>query len=195
MWDERYAEEEYAYGKQPNDFLVENFRVIPKGKVLSLAEGEGRNAVFLAQQGYDVTAVDGSSVGLEKAQKLAQEKGVKITTIQADLDSYEIETNMWDGIISIFCPLTESQRQRIHQQVVLGLKENGVYLIEAYTPEQVELGTGGGKSIETMTTKQSLEQDLSALKFLKLHQTIREIIEGKYHTGIGSVVQGIAVKI
>lgn len=195
MWDERYAEEEYAYGKQPNDFLVENFRVIPKGKVLSLAEGEGRNAVFLAQQGYDVTAVDGSSVGLEKAQKLAQEKGVKITTIQADLDSYEIETNMWDGIISIFCPLTESQRQRIHQQVVLGLKENGVYLIEAYTPEQVELGTGGGKSIETMTTKQSLEQDLSALKFLKLHQTIREIIEGKYHTGMGSVVQGIAVKI
>lgn len=195
MWDERYAEEEYAYGKQPNDFLVENFKVIPKGKVLSLAEGEGRNAVFLAQQGYDVTAVDGSSVGLEKAQKLAQEKGVKITTIQADLDSYEIETNMWDGIISIFCPLTESQRQRIHQQVVLGLKENGVYLIEAYTPEQVELGTGGGKSIETMTTKQSLEQDLSALKFLKLHQTIREIIEGKYHTGMGSVVQGIAVKI
>ncbi len=195
MWDERYAEEEYAYGKQPNDFLVESFKVIPKGKVLSLAEGEGRNAVFLAQQGYDVTAVDGSSVGLEKAQKLAQEKGVKITTIQADLDSYEIETNMWDGIISIFCPLTESQRQRIHQQVVLGLKENGVYLIEAYTPEQVELGTGGGKSIETMTTKQSLEQDLSALKFLKLHQTIREIIEGKYHTGIGSVVQGIAVKI
>lgn len=195
MWDERYAEGEYAYGKQPNDFLVENFKVIPKGKVLSLAEGEGRNAVFLAQQGYDVTAVDGSSVGLEKAQKLAQEKGVKITTIQADLDSYEIETNMWDGIISIFCPLTESQRQRIHQQVVLGLKENGVYLIEAYTPEQVELGTGGGKSIETMTTKQSLEQDLSALKFLKLHQTIREIIEGKYHTGMGSVVQGIAVKI
>ncbi|OTG94132.1 class I SAM-dependent methyltransferase [Acinetobacter sp. ANC 3832] len=195
MWDERYAEEEYAYGKQPNDFLVENFKVIPKGKVLSLAEGEGRNAVFLAQQGYDVTAVDGSSVGLEKAQKLAQEKGVKITTIQADLDSYEIEANTWDGIISIFCPLTESQRQRIHQQVVAGLKENGVYLIEAYTPEQVELGTGGGKSIETMTTKQSLEQDLSALKFLKLHQTIREIIEGKYHTGIGSVVQGIAVKI
>ncbi len=195
MWDERYAEEEYAYGKQPNDFLVENFKVIPKGKVLSLAEGEGRNAVFLAQQGYDVTAVDGSSVGLEKAQKLAQEKGVKITTIQADLDSYEIEANTWDGIISIFCPLTEYQRQRIHQQVVAGLKENGVYLIEAYTPEQVELGTGGGKSIETMTTKQSLEQDLSALKFLKLHQTIREIIEGKYHTGIGSVVQGIAVKI
>lgn len=195
MWDERYAEGEYAYGKQPNDFLVENFKVIPKGKVLSLAEGEGRNAVFLAQQGYDVTAVDGSSVGLEKAQKLAQEKGVKITTIQADLDSYEIEANTWDGIISIFCPLTESQRQWIHQQVVAGLKENGVYLIEAYTPEQVELGTGGGKSIETMTTKQSLEQDLSALKFLKLHQTIREIIEGKYHTGMGSVVQGIAVKI
>ena len=79
--------------------------------------------------------------------------------------------------------------------MVAGLKENGVYLIEAYTPEQVELGTGGGKSIETMTTKQSLEQDLSALKFLKLHQTIREIVEGKYHTGIGSVVQGIAVKI
>jgi len=195
MWDERYSEAEYVYGKKPNDFLAENYERIPQGKVLSLAEGEGRNAVFLALQNYDVTAVDASQVGLDKAQKLAAENQVKINTIQANLDDFEIEENAWDGIISIFCPMTDSQRHVLHQKVIKGLKKDGVFLLEAYTPEQLQFATGGGQSAELMTTKESLERDFSGqLKILKLHRIERRVVEGKYHTGMASVVQLIAVK-
>ena len=105
MWDERYSSEAYAYGKNPNQFLEENYKVIPKGKVLSLAEGEGRNAVFLAKQGYIVTAVDSSQIGLEKARKLAEENEVSIELINADLADFDLGDHEWDGIVSIFCPL------------------------------------------------------------------------------------------
>ena len=100
MWNERYAEAGYAYGTEPNDFLVAHAAQIPPGRVLCLAEGQGRNAVWLAQQGYDVTAVDLSEVGLAKAQQLAAERGVQLTTIQADLAQFTIEPQTWDGIVS-----------------------------------------------------------------------------------------------
>lgn len=90
MWDERYSTDEYVYGIEPNDFLKANYSSIPKGKVLCLAEGEGRNAVFLAELGYSVTAVDSSSVGLKKAEKLAHMRGVQLECIHGDLEHYEI---------------------------------------------------------------------------------------------------------
>ena len=144
MWDERYSSKEYAYGTTPNEFLVEKVSCIPKGKVLSLAEGEGRNAVFLAKQGYAVTAVDGSLVGLNKARKLAEENNVVVEFIHADLADYDLGENKWDGIISIFCPLPSSLRKALYKRVIAGLKQNGVFLVEAYTPDQLKHGTGGG---------------------------------------------------
>ena len=92
MWDERYRSDDYVYGTQPNDFLKANAGAIQKGKVLSLAEGEGRNAVFLAKSGYEVTAVDSSSVGLEKAARLAKENDTNIEFILADLNEYQIDS-------------------------------------------------------------------------------------------------------
>lgn len=135
MWDERYSEAQYAYGKEPNDFLAENYNALPIGKVLSLAEGEGRNAVFLAKKGYEVTAVDSSEVGLKKAEKLANEHGVKIDLVQADLANYDIGENKWDGIVSIFCPLPAAVRTNVYRKSVKGLKSGGVFLLEAYTPD------------------------------------------------------------
>src|SRR5262245_21514589 len=114
MWDERYSSEEYAYGTKPNEFLEANFNRIPKGNLLSIAEGEGRNAVFLAKQGYTVTAVDASLVGLNKARKLAEEHGVSIELIQADLADYDLGENQWDGIVSIFCPLPSAIRKQLY---------------------------------------------------------------------------------
>ena len=111
MWDERYSPDEYVYGKDPNQFLEDNYNAIPKGKVLSLAEGEGRNAVFLAKQGYSVTAVDASQVGLSKAKKLAEENGVELELIRGDLVDFDIGENKWDGIVSIFCPLPSALRK------------------------------------------------------------------------------------
>lgn len=194
MWDERYSAEEYAYGKAPNQFLAEHFAAIPKGKVLSLAEGEGRNAVFLAQQGYAVTAVDASRVGLQKAQKLADEQGVSLELIHADLAEFDLGNEQWDGIVSIFCPLPSALRQQLHQKVVAALKPGGVYLIEAYTPEQLKHGTGGGKSADTMTTQADLMCELQGLHFQHLLELERDVVEGIYHTGLGAVVQALALK-
>jgi 2-polyprenyl-3-methyl-5-hydroxy-6-metoxy-1,4-benzoquinol methylase len=105
VWDERYSADEYVYGTSPNEFLVEKVSCIPKGKVLSLAEGEGRNAVFLAREGYSVTAVDASLVGLNKARELAEKNDVVVEFIHTDLADYDLGEDKWDGIVSIFCPL------------------------------------------------------------------------------------------
>ncbi|HEV2704391.1 MAG TPA: class I SAM-dependent methyltransferase [Pyrinomonadaceae bacterium] len=194
MWDERYSTEDYAYGTKPNRFLEENFNHIPKGQVLSLAEGEGRNAVFLAKQGYSVTAVDASIVGLNKARKLAEENEVVVEFVHADLADYELGENRWDGIVSIFCPLPSSLRKQLYKKVEAALKPNGVFLLEAYTPEQLKHGTGGGSSTDVMQSKESLSLELAGLRFRHLIELERDVIEGIYHTGIGAVVQAIATK-
>lgn len=194
MWDKRYDIEEYAYGKAPNEFLAERCGEIPKGRVLSLGDGEGRNGVFLAQQGYAVTAVDGSRVGLDKAQKLAEENGVQIELVHADLAEFDMGEDAWDGIVSIFIPLPSALRRAVHAKVVAALRPGGVFLLEAYRPEQLRYGTGGGDSADTMTTKASLEQDLTGLHFRHLAECERKVVEGIYHTGLAAVVQAIAVK-
>lgn len=195
MWDERYESDEYAYGTEPNDFLAKNYHDIPKGKVLNLAEGEGRNAVFLAKKGYSVTAVDASKVGLKKAENLAKENNVEIELIHADLTEFDIKENTWDGIISIFCPLPQAIRRNVHQRAVMGLKLDGVFLLEAYTPEQIKYKTGGGNAIDVMTTKDSILSDLEGMHFIHVEELEREVIEGQYHTGLGAVLQTIAKKV
>jgi SAM-dependent methyltransferase len=192
MWDARYNTEEYVYGTAPNDFLKENYQQIPKGKVLCLAEGEGRNAVFLAKQGYEVTAVDSSEVGLNKAQKLADENGVNITTVHADLAKYELGTEKWDGIVSIFCHLPKKIHEDLHMRVVNALKHQGIFLLEAYRPEQLELGTGGPPVKAMMMTEDDLTDELDGLHFLLIQEIEREVHEGSLHNGLGAVVQLIA---
>jgi SAM-dependent methyltransferase len=194
MWDERYDTKEYVYGKEPNDFLKMNVHSIPKGKVLCLAEGEGRNAVFLAKLGYSVTAVDTSLVGLDKAKKLAEKNSVEIELVHADLAQYDFGKNKWDGIVSIFCPLPSPIRKKMYKNIVQGLKKDGVFLLEAYTPDQLKHGTGGGNSVDVMQTALSLNDELAGLSFIHLTEIEREVLEGTYHTGLGSVVQTIATK-
>ncbi|NOU49415.1 class I SAM-dependent methyltransferase [Pseudoalteromonas sp. JBTF-M23] len=194
MWDQRYSSERYVYGEQPNDFLRDMVQLLPKGKVLSIAEGEGRNAVFLAKLGYKVIAVDSSAVGLTKAQKLARRHNVYIECIHTDLAEFEFGENQWHGIISIFCPLPSTIRKLVYQKVEQGLVNGGVFLTESYTPDQPRYGTGGGSCIDTMQTKATLTQELPNLKFNHLVELEREVIEGDFHTGLGAVVQAIATK-
>ncbi|MCG8567408.1 MAG: class I SAM-dependent methyltransferase, partial [Desulfobacterales bacterium] len=113
-WDQRYQSDAYLYGTQPNDFLRERVNHIPKGRVLSLAEGEGRNAVYLALQGHEVTAVDASSVGLEKARQLAGKHRVKVNWIQSNLGDFDLGAAQWDAIVSIFCHIAPDQRRALH---------------------------------------------------------------------------------
>lgn len=195
MWDERYDREEYVYGTKPNTFLKEHKHAIPKGNVLSLAEGEGRNAVFLAQQGYRVTAIDGSIVGIDKARRLADKMGVTVNFIHGDLADVDIGVNRWDAVVSVFCPLPPSIRRPLYQKVEKGLKKGGVFILEAYRPEQLAYGTGGGSDIEVMQSASTLRAELPRLAFSHLCELEREVIEGVFHTGKGAVVQAIATKV
>ena len=194
MWNERYSSDRYAYGMEANDFLVSMIDRLPGGKILCLAEGEGRNAVWLAEQGNEVTAVDASDIGLQKADRLAQARGVEITSIHADLADYDIGTQQWDAIISIFCHLPPALRQDVHRRCVAGLRDNGMILLEAYTPSQLEYKTGGPPVAEMMMDMRSLRSELNGLEFLHLQECVREIHEGEFHNGPGAVVQALARK-
>ena len=194
-WDEKYGAPGHYYGTEPNDFLREHHAVIPAGgRVLCLAEGEGRNAVFLAQQGLEVVAVDQSPVGLRKAQTLAAKRGVTISTVVADLADYRIEPGHWDGIVSIWCHLPEPLRADVHRQVVVGLKHGGAFLLEAYTPAQLNYGTGGPKSIDLLPTLAELRIELDGLDLVHAAEREREVHEGQGHFGLSAVVDIVAVK-
>lgn len=194
MWDERYSADEYIYGKDPNKFLANSAANLPKGKILCVAEGEGRNAVYLATHGYEVVAVDSSSVGLEKAKKLANERGVTIETIVADLAHFDIEPESWDGVVSIFAHLPPAARKELHKKIVSGLRPGGVLILEAYRPDQLKYKTGGPPTAELMMTLQSLEDELLGLEFEYAVELDRDVTEGQFHTGTGAVVQIIGRK-
>jgi SAM-dependent methyltransferase len=195
MWDQRYDTPEYVYGREPNAFLAANLPSLPGGRALCLAEGEGRNAVFLARSGFDTTAVDLSAVGLRKARALAEESGVRIETVRADLAEYPIPVASIDLIVSIFCHLPAVVRTDLHRRVVDGLRAGGVYLLEAYTPDQIGRGTGGPSRPELMVTLEDLRRELHGLEIEHGRELVRPFDEGSLHQGDGAVVQVIARKV
>jgi len=192
FWDRRYSEPAYAYGTEPNGFLVEVADRIPPGPVLCLAEGEGRNAVWLAERGHAVTAIDASAAGLAKAQTLANSRSVRIETIAADLASFTIEPGTWSGIVAIFAHLPPPLRCSVHRAAAQGLIPGGVFVIEAFTPRQLALGTGGPQKPELLYTLDLLRQDLTGLDIEIGREVERDVVEGRYHTGRAAVVQMLA---
>jgi len=188
FWNDRYAAAHHVYGEEPNAFLMEAASHIPSGPVLCLAEGEGRNAVYLATLGHRVTAVDQSEVGLAKALRLAAAHGMEIHTVTADLADYEIAADVWAGIIAIFAHLPPALRQRIHGQAAAGLQPGGVFILEAYTPAQLAYDAGGPKAPELLMT-------LAGLEFQIARELERDVTEGTGHTGRGAVVQLLARKV
>jgi SAM-dependent methyltransferase len=194
MWDQRYSQPGFAYGTEPNGFLVSVVDRIPPGRVLSLGEGEGRNATFLASLGFEVVAVDLSEVGLDKCRRLAAERGVRVTTMTADLREFTIVPESWEGIVSIFCHLPRDVRARVYRAAVAGLKPGGVFVFEAYTPRQLEYGTGGPSSEALLVSLHDLLRELSGLRFILAVEKEREVLEGVYHNGVAHVVQVVGIK-
>lgn len=194
MWDERYSTDEFVYGTTANEFLVSTIDRLPKGRVLCVAEGEGRNAVYLAQEGCEVVAVDASRVGLDKAARLARQRGVHIETVVADLADFAIQPHSWDAVVSIFCHLEPQLRKALHRRVVAGLRPGGVLVLEAYRPEQIRYATGGPAAADMMPSLAELRDELEGLEFEHAVEIVRNVSEGKYHTGKGAVVQVLAVK-
>ncbi len=194
MWNQRYSSDEFAYGTEPNTFLVENARLLT-GPVLSLAEGEGRNAVFLASLGLDVLGVDGSEVGLEKAQKLAASKGVEIKTEIADLATYEPPANFYGSVVSISAHLPSDVRRRLYPSVEQSLKLGGIILLEAYSKSQLSRDTGGPKDPDMLMTAPDIVKEFPNCEVILCHEIEREVVEGEFHTGLASVVQFIGRKM
>jgi SAM-dependent methyltransferase len=197
MWDERYASADYFYGKDANDFLKEQINHIDDGDhVLCLAEGEGRNAVFIAgaKKNLTVVAVDSSTVGLQKTDALAAENGVSVQTVLADLAEFDFGESRWDVIVSIWCHLPAELRRKVHSAAVRALKPGGRLILEAYTPAQLKHGTGGPKAPDMLMELVELEKEFSGLNFLLGHEIERDIHEGQGHRGLSAVVQVLALK-
>ena len=193
MWNERYGSDDFAYGTEPNSFLVDNAKLLT-GPVLSLAEGEGRNAVFLASLGLDVLGVDGSEVGLAKAQRLAESKGVEIRTAVADLATYEPLANFFGSVVSIFAHLPSDVRRRLYPLMEQSLKPGGIILLEAYSKSQLSRNTGGPKDPDMLMTAVDIQKEFSNCEVILCHEIEREVVEGEFHTGMASVVQFIGKK-
>ena len=135
--------------------------------------------------------MDNSSVGLEKAEKLAEDNGVAITTVCADLAEYDLGEQKWDLIVSIFCHVPPQIRKNLHATIHKALKPGGIFLLEAYTPDQLGRETGGPPTVDLMMDIPLLKSELTGLTFSLLQELERDITEGSLHTGVGAVVQAI----
>ena len=195
MWDRRHAEEGFAYGDAPNDFLREVAARLPAGDAVCLAEGEGRNAVFLAARAGAgrVIAVDQSAVGLEKAAALARARGLTLETVVADLADYTPPAGV-SVVASIWAHVPPAIRAPLHARVVEALRPGGALVLEAYTPAQGGRGTGGPPAAEAMMTLAALRGELRGLELAIGRELVREVHEGRYHAGESAVVQVLAYK-
>jgi len=180
-WDERFRRKEFALGKEANPFLKRHIPLLPKGKTLDIATGEGRNAIFLAQNGFDVDAVDISRKGLRKAQKLAKEVGVKIHTLCADLDTYPIKQEDYD-LITNFYFLKRSLIPKIKR----GLKKGGRIVFETYILEHRNLGTSGPKQAKYFLKPNELLKLFNGFRILLYREGIFR--EGGKRKAIASLI-------
>lgn len=193
FWNQRYAEDGFAYGTAPNDFLKEKAHLLkPGSRVLCLGEGEGRNAIFLAEQGHEVTALDYSQVALSKVAQLAKEKNLRITTVHADLAEYVPAIASWDAIILMWVHLPPAIREKIHSSLHQALVAGGCVLLEAYEKRQLELKTGGPAHVDMLMNEEILRKDFSLFHDCSIEVKTRLVSEGKYHQGNSWVVQLIA---
>src|SRR5690625_1641031 len=148
----------------------------------------------MAQQGYEVTALDSAPTGLDKPQRVSTEIQVTVTPLLAHLKYYEFEPQAWDGVINIFCHVPAAVRRKIHQNLAFTLKQGGIFLMEAYTPEQLEYGTGGPKNIDLLYDPDTIRQELQGLALLHFEKVERNIVEGIGHDGPSSVLQVLPAK-
>ena len=192
FWNEKYANTDYAYGTEPNEYLVSAVAKLKRGETLSLAEGEGRNAVWLAQQGFTVSSIEQSEKGVAKTLRLALQRGVIVMAERGELETFNIQPNSWDLMVSIYAHTPQELRRKLHRQVVAGLKPGGVFILEAYTPAQIPNNTGGPKDASLMPTAELLRSELHGLVFDHLEEIERDVVEGSLHTGTAHVVQLVA---
>ena len=180
FWNSRFAEPGYAYGTEPNAFLVSQKHYLKPGlKALAVGDGEGRNGVWLAQQGLDVLSVDGSEMGLRKAQELAKSRGVSMRTELADLTTWKWPENEFDLVVAIFIHFPPEFRARMHAKMLQALKPGGVLIMEAFTPKQLEYKTGGPPVREMLYTVEMVREEFREGEILRLQQILTDLMKGR----------------
>lgn len=196
MWDERYAGGEYFFGTRPNAFMVSQHHLLKPGmSCLAVADGEGRNGVWLVQQGLKVLSVDSSAVAASKADTLAQQKGVTLDFEVADLLNWEWGENRYDAVVAIFIQFaTPAQREVLFKGIKQCLKPGGLLLLQGYTPRQLEYKTGGPPVAENMYTEPLLRKEFADMEILHLIEHDVEINEGSGHKGMSALIDLVARK-
>ena len=194
MWNKRYAVSEYVYGKNPNQFFKEQIEKLSPGKILLIAEGEGRNAVFAAKLGWQVDAYDFSEAAREKALKFAESENVEINYTIADLQNVELKEDYYDTVGIIFLHLQEDLRELVHAKTQLSLKSGGVLILEAYEKEQLKYTSGGPKDIDLLYSLEDIFTDFQDMEIQKFTKETLSLDEGPIHTGPASVIRFVGSK-
>jgi SAM-dependent methyltransferase len=195
-WETRYAVPEYAFGKDPNYFLASCKTLLPRsGRVLAIADGEGRNGVWLAEQGLDVLSIDFSPSAQKKARTLAAERHVNVAFQQVDVHTWDYPEAAFDVVVEIFTQFSSpAERALKWAGMRRALKPGGLLIIQGYTPKQLEYGTGGPKQAENLYTRSMLEDDFRGYRDLNIVEEEREIYEGTSHSGMSAVINFTARK-
>lgn len=199
FWDERYNSEEFAYGENPNVFLTETLPLFKPGKALFAAEGEGRNAVFAAGLGWDVSAFDLSEFGKTKAEKLAKKNQVSIDYTVGDIQTLAYNANSFDALVMIYAHFPASIKSSCHQQLITYLKPGGIIIFEAFSKNHINYNTanpkvGGPKDIDQLYSIEEIKKDFQGFEIIEIIETEVELSEGSFHIGLGSVIRFVGRK-
>jgi SAM-dependent methyltransferase len=189
-WDGRFAAPEYVFGKQPNYFLASCKPLLPtSGRALSVADGEGRNGVWLAEQGLEVLSIDFSPAAQRKAQALAGERGVAIATECVDVHRWSYPAAAFDVVVEIFTQFsTPTERADKWAGMRRALKPGGLLVVMGYTPKQLAYGTGGPKELDQIYTRAMLSEAFAGFRDMRFVEEEREIHEGTSHGGMSAVI-------
>jgi 2-polyprenyl-3-methyl-5-hydroxy-6-metoxy-1,4-benzoquinol methylase len=197
FWEDRYGKEEFAYGEEPNQFLKEQLTSLEPGTILFPAEGEGRNAVFAAELGWNVYAFDLSSEGQRKANLLAQKKGIEIDYILDPISDLPYTTNQFDAMVLIYAHFPADVKSTFHKLLSSYVKPGGVVIFEAFSKNHLVLNNekaGGPKDINMLFSVEEIQSDFSDFEVRYLKEEEVELSEGLFHNGISSVVRFVGRK-
>lgn len=196
FWDERYSLKDYIYGTQPNQFFKEQIDKLTAGKILMVGEGEGRNAVYAAKLGWQVDALDSSSVAREKAMSLAEQNKVSINYQVADIHSYNFPVNTYDAVGIIFLHINETltESEILYKKLTGSLKNDGRIILELFSKNQLGKKTGGPQDLSLLYSVEQIHKNFSTLTHEVLYEENVLLSEGDLHNGEASVIRYVGVK-
>jgi len=194
FWNERYSEKEYVYGEEPNVFFADQLSQLNPGTIILPCEGEGRNAVYAALNGWKVKAFDSSEAGKIKALELADKKEVTINYTIDDAVTATYPESSADVVAFIYAHFSPSIRKQIHQKAISWLKPGGRIIMEAFNPDQLKNNSGGPKELSMLYTEEMIKEDFKGIQITLLQNLTTELSEGKYHEGKADVIRFEGVK-